>query len=372
MLATARDSLPDNVDLQDLIADDPYTFTAVSANEIERTYAFVPLTAGNAYALGTWNTDAALLQGEAGYWRTIILAALMWLGSVLVIFLIMQLLVIRGIKRLRTQVRSFRDTRTIPAGEIVAKGELYDLEVDIVAMAETIVRDEAELEDAVHEKNVLLKEVHHRVKNNLQLINSIINMILRGAKSPETRTVVKRLQDRVMALASVHRTIYQAQSMDRVDASEIVREIVNQGVAIGLPRGSDVDIRCNLSPVSLYPDQAMPLSLLVSEAITNALKYVGGDNAFIAVDLSTTSTDDEDGTSRHTATLRIANTVGDTVDDDEGTGLGSQLLRAFTHQLDGEAVTSNHSGLYSFSTTFNISAFNPEESDFVEKRAEED
>lgn len=359
VLAKARGLLPEGTKLKDLISEVPYTFMATSANGIERSYALVPLVTGNAYALGTWNTDTDLLQADTPYWRTILLAVLMWIASLAVIFLIMQLFVISGVQRLKQQVRLFRDSRQLPQGPVTGRGELYDLETDFRSMTETIIQEEAQLEDAVHEKNVLLKEVHHRVKNNLQLINSIINMILRSARSDETRTVVKRLQDRVMALASVHRTIYQAQSMDRVDAAEIVREIVNQGVKIGLPRGSEVDVQVNLHSVALYPDQAMPLSLLVSEAVTNALKYVGGDRPRVCVTLT-----NEEGSAPaydKSITLEVLNTVGDAVEDARGTGLGSQLVRAFSHQLEGELTTDTQFGTYRLRVTFGISSFEPED-----------
>lgn len=364
ILKRARSLLPDGVILTDLISNDPYTFTAQSTLGEERVYAVVPLVDGNAYALGTWDIDTSLLQSDAPYWRTIILAVLMWSASLLVIFLIMQLLVIRGIQRLRGQLRDFRDDRFLPIGDITARGELYELEAEFREMSGMILRDEAQLENAVHEKNVLLKEVHHRVKNNLQLINSIINMILRGARSDETKLVVRRLQDRIMALASVHRSIYQAQSMDRVDAAEIVREIVNQGVAIGLPRDSSVEVDVDLSPVALYPDQAMPLSMFVSEAVTNALKYVGSDTPRITVSLKNGAIGASDGDTH--VTLIVANTTDAAIDDVEGTGLGSRLLRAFASQLEGELTTSDADGTFTLQLVFGVSQFEPEDEDMAQ------
>ncbi|WP_298845219.1 sensor histidine kinase [uncultured Roseobacter sp.] len=354
-LANARKLLPADMNLADLANEDPYTFEAVSERGISRTYALLPMVPDAAYALGTWDNDTGLLQAETSYWRTIALAGLTWLASLLVVFLIMQVLVLNGMESLRIQFRRFRATRDLPTGPIRGRGELYDLEDDFRELAGTILQDEARLEDAVREKNVLLKEVHHRVKNNLQLINSIINMILRARHSDATKTVVRRLQDRVMAMASVHQSIYQAQSMERIDAAEIVREIVSQAVNIGLPRGSAVSVNTDLTPVVLHPDQAMPLSLLVSEAVTNALKYVGGDAPEIRVSLSgNTETD-----AGRTATLSVVNTVGPETDDGEGTGLGAHLVRAFSYQLEGDLVVTQQDGLNTVSITFNIAEYDP-------------
>ncbi|WP_300030725.1 sensor histidine kinase [uncultured Roseobacter sp.] len=351
-LEDAQAILPADTDLAVLARTEPYTFQARSGLGVTRTYAVLPMVPGAAYAIGTWSSDTGLLQAETPYWRTIVLAGLMWLASLLVVFLIMQVLVIDGVQSLRNQFRDFLKTRKVPTGPVRGRGELFDLETDFRDMAGTILREEAELEGAVREKNVLLKEVHHRVKNNLQLINSIINMILRGGHSDQTKTVVRRLQDRVMAMASVHQSIYEAQSMENIDAAETVREIVRQAVNIGLPRGSNVVVDTDLAPVVLHPDQAMPLSLLVSEAVTNALKYVGGDAPCIQVILSGTDRDTETGKRR--ATLSVINTVADETDDSDGTGLGSNLVRAFASQLDGKLESSQTDGVYTLTITFEI------------------
>ena len=84
---------------------------------------------------------------------------------------------------------------------------------DFLSMAEGILQDEAELEDALREKSLLIREVHHRVKNNLQLIASIMNMQIRRSRNSETTSVVRRLQDRVLGLARVHRQMYEAQTL---------------------------------------------------------------------------------------------------------------------------------------------------------------
>ena len=71
------------------------------------------------------------------------------------------------------------------------------MEVDFAQMTDRVLREEAEIENRLHEQKVLLREVHHRVKNNLQLISSIINMQMRQIDSPEGRLVLRRIQDRV-------------------------------------------------------------------------------------------------------------------------------------------------------------------------------
>ena len=96
----------------------------------------------------------------------------------------------------------FAETREFSpvTGGLVMPSELQALQDNFDRMADNIMQDEAAMENTVREKNVLIKEVHHRVKNNLQLISSIMNMQIRQAKQDETKSALSRLQDRVLSL----------------------------------------------------------------------------------------------------------------------------------------------------------------------------
>ena len=117
--------------------------------------------------------------------------------------------------------------------------------------------------------------MHHRVKNNLQLIASILNLQMRQAVTPEARTLMKGVQDRVMSLATIHRGLYQTSGLTDIMASELLSDLARQVVGLGTGGGRSVTLESNLDPVRLTPDQAVPLALLTTEALTNALKYAG-------------------------------------------------------------------------------------------------
>ena len=361
--------LPRDIRPEALVTPEQFTFEAQSRSGRTRRYVVLPLTPGMVYALAAWPTDLALLQVNDGYWRTSLLAVTMWLVSVVTVYLVMHYLVIKGLARLHGQMSHFSTDRALPEGAITGKGELFEMERNFRMLAQTVVREEAELENSVREKNVLLKEVHHRVKNNLQLINSIINMVLRGKPSAETRQIVRRLQDRVMALASVHMLIYQAQSVDRMDAAPIIEEVVNQSVALGLPKGTPSDVTLSLTPVMLFPDQALPLTLLVSEAITNAIKYSGDAGLKISVTLSLSGPAE---TSRQASgELIISNMVGRRAQEVESTALGTKLMRAFAAQLGGTITSQEQGGFYRLHITFPVEGFSPEEEDAPLTREED-
>ncbi len=127
-----------------------------------------------------------------------------------------------------------------------------------------------ELEARLREREVLLREVHHRVKNNLQLISSLINLQMGQAGDAAAMAEEGRIRIRSMAL--VHEKLYESQSLADVDLSSYVRDLVRMvEAAIGQP--GRVRVRVEAQPVSLGVDQAIPCGLLLNELLTNALKH---------------------------------------------------------------------------------------------------
>src|SRR5690606_24216699 len=99
----------------------------------------------------------------------------------------------------------------------------------------------------------------------------------------------KEVQMRVMSIATVHRALYTTSTVGRVQADELLRGLVDKTIEAGLQPSGAIRIDTAYDPISLYPDQAVPLSLLASEAVTNALKYVGrhrGEVPWITVRLA--------------------------------------------------------------------------------------
>ena len=171
------------------------------------------------------------------------------------------------------------------------------------------------------------------MKNNLQLIASIINMQSRAIDDPDAKRVLRRVQDRVASLAAIYRNLYQAEHLDSVQADELVADIVDQMTAATRGLSDTVSVSTRIERLTLLPDQAVPLSLLATEALTNALKYAGPPAAGGAAIVTVALGHEADGR----ASLEITNTVGPRDHEAESTGLGSQLIEAFSQQLDAEA-----------------------------------
>ncbi|TBN40390.1 sensor histidine kinase [Paracoccus subflavus] len=350
---SVRDILPRNVDLVSLIGQPETTFRARAGNGETRLFTVVPAVPGLVYAIGSWSPRSAgvgLFQISRLGAITIPLA--LWLVSLAVAYFAVFRMVLRHITVLRGQMRRFAiGNRSEPPPVLSdAPTEIADVSQTFHNMARILIRDEEAMEAAVAEKTVLLKEVHHRVKNNLQLIASIINMQSRMIDDPDARRVLRSVQDRVAALATIYRNLYQAEHLDAVEAGRLIRDIIRQMVSASTLPDNSLRIEMQIDSLILLPDQAVPLSLLATEAFTNALKYAGtlsrNESPWIRVTLTT----DAEGQ----AILEIANSIGEDGGQEGATGLGSQLIEAFTTQLDGHAAMGVENGSFVLRLHFSI------------------
>lgn len=345
------------------------TFMQRSAQGEARIYSVVDLIPDQLYALGSWPADEPLPFGPVNRLSPSLVPALMWAASLFVAYFAMQKMVIGYVKRLSRALSSFASGNRIVAdlGMHGAPREIRELADNYEKMTETILHDEAELEDTIHHKEVLLREVHHRVKNNLQLIASIINMQVRRARTPEAKAMMKGLQERVISLATVHRGLYMTTGLTDINANELIRDIVRQ--LMRATTGPDRKIRTEVSiePIQLTPDQAVPLSLLLTETMTNAVKYASADvgSPLLSIALNCPS----EGRAR----LEIRNSVAasgphqdTTTGGDDVSGLGSQLLNAFVQQLNGTLTVDSSPGTHVVVVEFDIRPLNEGELRHVE------
>jgi PAS domain S-box-containing protein len=127
------------------------------------------------------------------------------------------------------------------------------------------------LDLALQQKSALLHEVDHRVKNNLQLISSLLLLQSRRVQDETARAVLRGMLERVSAVATVHRRLFQSEDMERFDVSEFVRDLTGDLVAAG--RRPEVRIRLDLERAEVAASQAAPAALIINELIGNALKH---------------------------------------------------------------------------------------------------
>ena len=144
-----------------------------------------------------------------------------------------------------------------------------------VAISDITARRQAD--DALHaslrEKEALLKEVHHRVKNNLQVIMSLLRMEGRRSTQPATKSVLGEMQSRIRSMALLHESLYRSGTFAAVDLASYLTQLATQVFRSAQTSPHAVRLELALAPVLVEMDQALPCGLLVNELLSNALKH---------------------------------------------------------------------------------------------------
>jgi two-component sensor histidine kinase len=130
-----------------------------------------------------------------------------------------------------------------------------------------------ELRELVHEKELLIKEVHHRVKNNLQVVTSLLRLQARTIEDPAAREAFRVCQDRVAAIARVHERLYHSSNVARIDLHTYAAQLVREVSCAYVVHPDAISITTELDPIALRLDDAVPWALILNELVTNALKH---------------------------------------------------------------------------------------------------
>jgi len=228
----------------------------------------------------------------------ILLPVLMWLLAALIGWFVLQRLLLRPLALVQRAVAAYQPgDREIalpriasPAREIGELGAAFD------GVVQTVSRHEEELEAAVERQTRLVREVHHRVKNNLQVVASLLNLHARGARNEEVSAAYASIQRRVDALAVVHRNHYAELEENRgVALKPLISELAANLRATAPAAASGMAIRLDLAPFYATQDVAVSVAFLVTEIAEYAM-LCGSGSVAIAL---------EDGEAAGTATLII-------------------------------------------------------------------
>ena len=205
---------------------------------------------------------------------------------------------------------------------------------------------EDKIKASLHEKEVLLREIHHRVKNNFQIISSLLNLQSRGIDNEEVQEVFKESQARVKSMAMVHEKLYQSQNLSRIQFKDYILSLVNNLLQTYLRDPSGIQLKTDIDDVYIDINTAVPSGLIINEIISNSLKYAFDDDRG-EIKISLRKDDDE-------MVLKISdNGKGFSKDFDFRTTetLGLQLVNSLVQQLDGKIEIDNTNGV-GFKITF--------------------
>jgi two-component sensor histidine kinase len=209
-------------------------------------------------------------------------------------------------------------------------------------------RAEAQLTASLQEKEVLLKEIHHRVKNNLQIISSLLSLQSEAIADPDLLIQFQDSQDRVRSMALVHETLYQSQDLARLDMAPYIHTLSAQLLQSYSVDPSRLDLRIQADRLLLDLDQAIPCGLILNELLTNAFKYAFPSDQAGVVQVALYSV------TAQQARLVVRDTgIGFPADIDfrHTATLGLQLVDMLTEQLGG-TITLERDGGTTFTLTF--------------------
>ena len=194
------------------------------------------------------------------------------------------------------------------------------------------------IRSALKEKEVLLQEVHHRVKNNLQVISSMLNLQKSFVKDPETLNLLEESTNRIATMSYIHESLYRNTDFANISFAEYLQRLSANLIQSYSRSDCEVVLQTVFDEVFLSLEQAIPCGLITNELVSNSLKYAFPDRA------------------QGTITLRIQHVEGGAVElevSDDGVGLppgmdfakndslGVYLVQALTEQIDGELVVTS-------------------------------
>lgn len=215
------------------------------------------------------------------------------------------------------------------------------VQVRTVELSETNER----LSSSLEEKEVLLKEIHHRVKNNLQVISSLLSLQTRNIKDEKDLEMFLNSQNRVQTMALIHERLYQSDDLSQVDFAHYIPALVDSLFRTYKVSVQDIVMGVDVSDVRLGLDKAIPCGLMINELVSNALKYAfpDGRKGEINMHLGATQIDEDiDGVEL----IVRDNGVGFPEDLDFRTtkSLGMELINILVRQLHGTITLENKIG----------------------------
>lgn len=146
-----------------------------------------------------------------------------------------------------------------------------------------------EIEQQNAEKEILLKEIHHRVKNNLQVVTSLLHLQSYDIEDPKTKALFDQSQHRINSMAMIHEMLYQSRDLSAIDYQKYLKQLIHKLVSSIKGTENAVQLDIDIMPIHLNIDTAIPLGLLITELITNSLKYGldKGKDSLLTVHLKT-------------------------------------------------------------------------------------
>ena len=318
----------------------PLMWVETDRKGARRVFSSAPLVGQEVYVVLSAPIQSVVSYAVFNPITAILLPALAFLLPLLAVGFVADRGIVRWIVYLRRIAAIYERGRysVRPQRAEGAPPEFRQLAESMDAMARTIAARDATLRQSLVEKENLLREIHHRVKNNLQVISSLLNLQERALGDQASRAAMSDTRQRISALALIYRALYQGPDLRRVELRDFLDELIAQTLLAESVRGAPIRTELHIDPLEIDPDRLAPLALFAVEAITNAKKH-GLDTCGGVL----------------TVDFRVRGESAELVFTDSGIpgappvkvgeGVGRTLMTAFARQLRGEVrFTANKGG----------------------------
>jgi len=303
-----------------------------------RVFATAPLVGQEVRVLLSAPRPSLFSWARLNPLSTVLLPLIAFIVALLAVWIVAERVVVSWLHYLKRIAAIYARGRfTVrPKRTLTAPPEIRDLGDAMSAMAEAIVARDRILRENLDQKDALMREIHHRVKNNLQVITSLLNMQQRAMTDPAARAAMSDTRQRISAIALIYRTLYQGPDLKKVDLRPFLEELTAQLLAGEIHRPG---IRTQLEAAELIvdPDKLAPLALFAVEAISNAQKHAFGPAGGLLKVRFALEGDE--------AVLEISDEGAEAPPALAEEGVGRTLMTAFARQLRGRAeVFANSAG----------------------------
>ena len=306
-----------------------------------RVYSAAPLVGDELFVILSARSGGLFSWATLNPLTSIVFPILTFILALVAVSVVTERVVIRWIAYLQRiaalYARGRFSVRPVQADQ--APPEIRDLAETLEDMADAIVGRDASLRESLAQKDDLMREIHHRVKNNLQVISSLLNMQQRALTDPAARAAMSDTRQRITALALIYRALYQGPDLKRVDLRTFLEELTAQLIAADISHGANVRTEIHVDDLVIDPDRLAPLALFAVEAVTNAQKHAfAGRGGTLRVNFIVRGDEAE---------LEISDDGDAPPDALTTSGVGRTLMTAFGRQLRGrsEVVRNDQGGI---------------------------
>jgi len=267
----------------------------------------------------------------------------LWLAMLAVAWFAIDFQVSRPVRRLTRAAEAYSLGDLSSRPPLTGPAEVRDLASMFTEMADKIEGREHELREAIETREAMMREIHHRVKNNLQIVTSLLNLQAKAVQGESAQRAFNDIQTRVRALALVHRYLYESEDLQSVNLAAFLKELAaSLQLSYGISQ-EQVAIEVEADEVWDVSDRAVPLALFMTETMSNALKHAfpQGRQGVIRIVLKA----GQDSLVRFSVEDNgIGLTEAQTIAQGPQASLGMSLIKAFARQVDGKLTISGPPG----------------------------